>query len=1007
MNGLTVYRSSAGSGKTFILVKTYLTLLFNARLVTGFKQILAITFTNKAAEEMKKRVLSALEMINNEGNVNLLAKEIALEINCNVDDIVNKSSKIYNKILHNYSDFSIMTIDKFTNQIIRAFSKELNLSDTYEIILEEYEFFENVISEFIDQTENNEYNFKLIKQFIDESVRQGVQSNIENLLKKFNKIIFQTDFIKNKQQSRDNLKNLRDYFLKNLRQNESEINTHCLNGISILKNSNVESKWQLYSRVDKVLNSYSNYKTLSYDEVIKWSEWGENDKWFKKSLNVDQLQQINNVKKDLLIELNHIIAKLLEWIKLLELYRLVTPFSLVHSLLTSLDNKKSQQNVILISDFNFLVSDIIKNEPAGYVFEKIGNRYKYILIDEFQDTSKMQWENIIPLIHESLSNGGENLIVGDSKQAIYRWRNGNAEQFVNLPSIPDNKQFSSYQSLITQSFNSKVLNNNWRSAINIIKFNNWLFENVSKEINHREVIAAYADVKQNIKKTNVGSIHFLVKEKGELNLKIYISNKIKKLSTKGFSYSDIVFLVRSKKDGNKIIEVLEDLNIPFKSEDSVFLGYSNSFKLLYYALRYFEFKFTDDLKLLGHFLEIYFKNSPDLLLKVNNNLKNLNFSFYKNLFDFQKLNFVIDTLNLNSKDPYIDVFLNTALEKINKNNFTVGELLNFLKDNAIKILVESISLNAIQIMTIHKSKGLEFPVVIIPFGSWVNKSNLNPSFIGIEDISLKNLKIDNYIGELSKKSLLSLGKFNIYDQEQSSLILDNLNLYYVAFTRPVEELHVVMNDSKNVNNVCDVIVSKIKNHDLYNPKNGEILIEENSIHTPIKKQQAIDPVYTLNKGTSQYKFNNTQDFLIFSKKPTVGEIFHESMSRVENDFSKAYKYLEHLHNNRLCSEIIIEKCKFFINKIEKSNSFDFIFKNYDFVYNEREIFDENGGLLRIDRLVIKNSEAIVIDYKTTKEKLNAHIDQIKNYINVLNHTAFEKVSGYLLYVDSLELVKIT
>ena len=182
MNGLTVYRSSAGSGKTFILVKTYLTLLFNARLVTGFKQILAITFTNKAAEEMKKRVLSALEMINNEGNVNLLAKEIALEINCNVDDIVNKSSKIYNKILHNYSDFSIMTIDKFTNQIIRAFSKELNLSDTYEIILEEYEFFENVISEFIDQTENNEYNFKLIKQFIDESVRQGVQSNIENLL---------------------------------------------------------------------------------------------------------------------------------------------------------------------------------------------------------------------------------------------------------------------------------------------------------------------------------------------------------------------------------------------------------------------------------------------------------------------------------------------------------------------------------------------------------------------------------------------------------------------------------------------------------------------------------------------------------------------------------------------------------------------------------------------------------------------------------------------------------
>ena len=162
---------------------------------------------------------------------------------------------------------------------------------------------------------------------------------------------------------------------------------------------------------------------------------------------------------------------------------------MVQSLMDRITKEKSFQNAILISDFNDLVSDIIKNEPAGFIFEKIGSRYKYVLIDEFQDTSSLQWNNLIPLVHESLSVGGQNLIVGDAKQAIYRWRNGNVNQFISLPNITDSSLKPIYESLFKGSFEEKSLENNWRSSINIVEFNNWIFKEIIKNNDFENIIS--------------------------------------------------------------------------------------------------------------------------------------------------------------------------------------------------------------------------------------------------------------------------------------------------------------------------------------------------------------------------------------------------------------------------------------------------------------------------------------------------------------------------------------
>tara|TARA_Y100000385_G_scaffold140628_1_gene146039 strand:+ start:1835 stop:4867 length:3033 start_codon:yes stop_codon:yes gene_type:complete len=1007
MKGFTLYRSSAGSGKTYTLVKTYLSLLFSIESDYGFKQILAITFTNKAADEMKKRVFSALEKIVEEKIDNSLAKEIAQENNFDLYEIVKRAERIHNKILHNYGDFSLMTIDKFTNHVIRAFSNELGLSEKYEVILEENEFLEQGISEFIDQTTTNSFQLNLIQQFIDESIRQGVQNDIEKQLKKLNRIIFQSDFRNYDSLNPSDLLKLRNHFLAELKAKEDNLKFQCNNGELILKTNNIETTWQSYARLNKVFDAFNQLKTINYETIEKWSLWYEKEQWFKKSLKEDQWQVIEEVKVEINFAVKNILSNLFDWLKLIELHKFITPFSMVQALVQKIEIKKQQQNSIFISDFNFLISDIIKQEPAGFIFERIGSRYQYILVDEFQDTSQMQWENLIPLIHESLSNGGKNLIVGDAKQAIYRWRNGDVKQFINLPSISDNYLKSNYQQLISQSFDNKVLENNFRSSINIVEFNNWLFENVSLLTQNDNILEAFKDVAQNVKRDVEGVVNIKLKSKGEFDLKEYVSNIINDSLKKGYNYEDVALLIRSKKDGLKIVNVLEELNVPFTSEDSVFLSSSVGYKYLFYGLRYFEFKRENDFKLLIHFLEIYHGKESLNFTKIKSLITDFNFNKFLKLLDFQKLYFVLNLLDLSSQDPYIDVFVNTGLDKIKDEHFSLGEMLSFLDEKSNKITVECGSFNAVQIMTIHKSKGLEFPVVIIPFGSWPNRNSLNTPFVWLDNIDVGGLSVSKFIGELSKKSLYALGKSADFQREENALILDNLNLYYVAFTRAVDELYVAMNDSKSLNNVSDFLVSCLKQHDLFNDDKNDVFINGASKIILENKSILANKNSSISILNQKFEKAQIQEFFSFIDEPNLGTIFHDAISKVKDDFSAAYKYLQDLYNRGGVNQKIVTKCENFLKNIENSKELNFIFSDYKFVYNEREITNDSGEVLRLDRLIIKDDHVIVIDYKTNDGQLDKHKIQLNTYMKALYSSGYKTVVGYILYVSVPKLVEVS
>ena len=371
MQKLLVYRSSAGSGKTYTLVKTYLSLLFKIKSNFGFKQILAITFTNKAAEEMKKRVLTALDEISSEGKKNKLAIEISKENNFDIAQVVERSKEITQKILHNYKDFNLMTIDKFTNKVIRSFSKELGISNNYNIILEENEFLEDVISKYIDEISKNKNQLEILEKMIEESIELGVNNNIERQLNKLKRIIFKSNSQFINPMNVEEIANLRSFVNQGLNISEKKLKDACRLGQEILLDHQIPDEWFPYRRVQTVFNSIDKFSNLSYKDIEKWNSWLEKDQWFKKSLSKSELATVNIIYDSIITQIKTIVKETSYGLKLIEVHKFLVPFSMVQSLIERINIEKSAQNSILISDFNDWLVILLKMNQQDLFLKKL------------------------------------------------------------------------------------------------------------------------------------------------------------------------------------------------------------------------------------------------------------------------------------------------------------------------------------------------------------------------------------------------------------------------------------------------------------------------------------------------------------------------------------------------------------------------------------------------------------------------------------------------------------
>lgn len=1031
-----VYNASAGSGKTFTLVKEYLKVLLSSDDIFSFQKILAITFTNKAAGEMKERVLKNLREFS-EGEENDLFQIIINEVTIDKAIIKERSQRILDAILQNYSAFSITTIDSFTHKIIKSFAYDLGLSLNFEVEMDAISLLNEAVDILISKIGTDKDLTKLLIDYSLDKADDDKSWDISRELNEFSKILLNEDDTKHFRELAD--KKLEDFTgLKNkLVKHQQEINNQFLEignkGLQIIENAELNHK-DFYRSMfpNHFLGLVKNPQKVKFFEDSKLRERIEENNFYAKS----KPDAIKNAIEGILPELLPLYSKSEELYKQFLMNRLalksIIPLAVLNYINLELSTIKEENNIRLNAEFNQLISDNIKDQPAPFIYERIGQRFMYYFIDEMQDTSVLQWQNIIPLIDNALAQENSNLLlVGDGKQAIYRWRGGKAEQFISLGSGVENPFH------VEKKINT--LETNFRSYSEIIDFNNQFFQHTSNFLQNEDYKQLFIDGNKQFttdKKGGCVTLSFLdeedEKEDEVLKYPKKIVEKIKTLE-KEFSLSEICVLVRKKKDGIAVANYLSENGINIVSSETLLL--QNSAKVNF---------ITDVLQVIQHpndketLLEILYFLHDHLELKIDKHsfisslinksnevvFKELsNHQLFFELATFHQLPFyekveeIIRSFKLiNSSDAYVQFFLDVVLEQQRKGT-GIQEFLDFWEEKKDKLsIVAPEGGKAVQVMTIHKSKGLEFPVVIFPYDLDIYRQ-INPK-VWLDELpndynNFKELLIPfnkdlQYINEKSSA---------IYSHQREELELDNFNLLYVALTRAVEQLHIVAeyriksSGEENTNYYSGIFINYLKQNKCWNDGQLDYAFGDKNRMSKKQKNNSLSEnqegfistswqSHNIKMLASASKFWDTEQ----GKAIEFGNLIHQMMSKIitDKDVDKIVHQYEQEGVFDKQQSIAIKKD---ITKIVSHPALHKYYTEEYTIYNEREIVDVDNQILIPDRLVFDlDNVATIIDYKTGNPSKSYH-QQLLRYERVLKSMNFVVAKKLLIYINEEILVE--
>ena len=1021
-----IINASAGSGKTFALTKRILTKILKSKDENYFKRILALTFTNRAADEMKSRILKNLKDFSEsqiKDSPTEMFEQVKKELALSSDKIIILAKERLNLLLHNYSFFQIETLDSFNHHIIRSFYKELNLDPDFRVVIEAEEILDQSVSRIFENIENDKEISSLIKDFSIKKISEGKSWDVEFDLKEFaQSVLKENEIVDVEQIEKSSLKEFN--VLKNrieLRVNElsSELNSLLIKIEKNISNQGME--------IDFSRNSFPKFITSVQNSSFKWSSMTSISNLFEKNTLINKSCLKKNPDKlnvfvanlfELFLELKERLVK----IKVLDsfLYSL-TPSILLKIIKSNSEDIQKENNELLLSKFNKLIYKEIGNQHTPYLYEKLGVKFNDYLIDEFQDTSNLQWKNLIPLISHAIESFQENenqgslFLVGDPKQSVYRWRGADPKIFASL--LLNEKTPFSVQKSITN------LPVNFRSRNEIINFNNSLFKHASgllKSNYYKKIFLQGSDQKHNNFSNGHVSITFINKDfKKEQQLESVLKETLSQIEnclSRGFEQSEIAVLVRDNKQSSQISEWLIENNISVLSQDSLSIDNSEKVELLINLIKLKDDNNNQEARavIIGNFANLVKPKDLFVFYKENLNnelkrfLKNLNiFSLYKafEISFLESVDFFIKELqmDLSNTDPYILFFREVIFEQVSQNKNNEKEFLVFWKQNSTKIKIPSgSSKNAVQVLTIHKAKGLEFPVVIYPFVDSVThrnsgKRNWLPVFE--ENFSKKilipfNENFKEYSDSFQKE----------YDSISSNEELDNLNLLYVALTRAVDELHLISEYPrlKSINSHNQIIRSFLENYAEWREDRNKFTWGKPLTKDIVKKN---DPASDA-KGFETKYFQPVPDTKFINDKMIFGNVFHEFMSHIEfeNDYINEKNELN-------LSKLIDKNTKNRVIKISKSVIEHHDLKEYfsinNSVYCEQEIFTESNKIIKPDRLVFFDSNRVaVIDYKTG-EKNKKDLKQILKYKKTLENMGKKVEASILVYIEnSIEIVKI-
>jgi ATP-dependent exoDNAse (exonuclease V) beta subunit len=1040
-----VYNASAGSGKTFTLVKQYLKVLLTSSDLFMFQKVLAITFTNKAAAEMKARVLSNLESFA-EGNESDLLNIILSETALDATIIQERSNKILDAILQNYAAFSITTIDSFTHKIIKSFAFDLGLSLNFEVEMDAISLLNEAVDVLISKIGTDKKLTNLLIDYSLDKTDDDKSWDISRDLNDFARVLLNEDDVKHfrvlADKELDDFLELKNRLQKANKQLEEEYKIFGnevlsfieTSGVSIadfayagefvkhfqkltklrfLKSDDLKFEGRLNSTIEDAKNLFAGKATASIKETIEEIS--------------EQLRLYYYQSKDLYTRSysNYLLNKIT--------LKSIIPLAVLNNINSELNTIKEDNNIRLNAEFNQLISDNIKDEPAPYIYERIGQRFHHYFIDEMQDTSVLQWQNLIPLIENALAQEDSNLLlVGDGKQAIYRWRGGKAEQFIALGSNQENP-FNIQKEI-------KNLETNFRSYSEIINFNNSFFQHTANFLQNESYNKLFFEGNtqlENAKKGGFVSLSFLDKEEEKDDEKVKYPKKVLEkiqLLKEDFYLNEICVLTRTKKDGIAVADYLSENGVSIISSETLLLKNNAKINFIIDVLHSIqnandEEKRFEVLYFLYEHLQVktpkhtFFKKHIKLANAIIfEDLKSFGISFNFSVFQqvpfYEKIEEIIRGFNLvDSSNAYVQFFLDVVLEQQRKAT-DIGNFLEFweLKKEKLSI-VASENANAVQVMTIHKSKGLEFPVVIFPCDVDIYRQ-INPK-IWFDDLPKDYLFKELLIDYKKDLSLINERGLEIYNQQREELELDNFNLLYVSLTRAVEQLHVITEKKisakgvENVHHYSGIFINYLKEQNLWQeelldysfgnikriqkkkPAASLTEIHEKFISTPWQEHNIV-------LLASASKLWNTEQ----GKAIDFGNLFHEILSKI-NTKKEIDTITKQYHQQGFIDEIQLKEIREKIYLVANHPKLTTYFSDEVTIYNEREIVDFDNQVMIPDRLVFNHqNEVTIIDYKTGSSSKEHH-QQLLKYERVLKSMHFKVDKKLLVYInDKIDVVEV-
>ena len=1034
----TIYNASAGAGKTYTLVREYLTKLFNSGRVDGYRTILAVTFTNKAVAEMKARIIEYLRAFSLDSippKHHSMLQEIMHETGINETNLRLKSRKILKNIIHNYAGFDVLTIDTFTHRVIRTFANDLDIPMNFEVEMDSDALLEEAIALIISKVGIDQRLSQTIIDFALSKLDDDKSWDISQELHQVGRLIFSENDRQHlsslKRKKPEDFEALKKIILFQLATKET-LMVKIASGIveTIHKNGLADNDF-FKSYVPKHFTSLAQKKGTSKSFDAKWKQDIENTPMYTTKLDDAKKNAIDTLRPQIVTTF-HETKNLFFEIQLIQnLKKNLIPLSILNAIQTALTSIKKDRNILLISEFNSIITTAIKDEPAPFIYERLGERYRDYFIDEFQDTSVLQWQNMIPLADNALSSEtmegirGSMTIVGDAKQAIYRWRGGKAEQFIAL--YNDKNPFS------TQDKNVRNLPSNYRSYSEIIKFNNSFFSHIaqdfSTEIDQQLYTNGNAQL-ANEKKGGFVQLNFIdainTKEEDEL-YPLAVYDTIQEVLKKGYEYNDICILTRKLRQGVVIANYLTAQNIPIISSETLLISNAPEVEFLVNILKLF-YRPNDKVVRIQalHFLADRYSptSTHDFLtsfldLPIQTLCKNLEnyaifFSFkkLKEVTLYESVEYCIQCFGLHaSPSAYLQFFLDIVFEFGQKNTSGISGLLTYweLKKNKLSIAVPT-ETAALQIMTVHKSKGLEFPIVIYPYVNddiYYEKDPktwhpLQPKqFAGFTEGFI------NYTDSISSYS--AAGE-HLVQQRKAQQELDAMNILYVAMTRAVEHLYLYTKkelSSKgelNSRKYSGKFINYLQTQGQWNPTQNVYFFgspEKTSSKEVIKTNKdsrlldtfhcAPKEIHNIHIVTNGHKIwdNKRQEAIV------KGILLHELLAKIilPDDITKV------LDNALISGEITTEqkpKLLLELNAIVTHPLLKAYFKPELQIFNEREIF-HNGGCYRPDRLILQQNKVVIIDYKTGHVEAK-HKIQVQKYANIMQIMGYEIGAIYLVYI---------